>query len=102
MPAHKGIPQSRPTTPRSVKSAAYPLGKLLSTSKSNPFGCPLCVRSQRWGEHRLQVFENGVRFSCGCIVDLPPLHRTEFDHSTCTFCYPHLATVRGLRRKLVA
>lgn len=80
----------------------FRLGKLINVSKSNPFGCPVCVRSTKQGDYRLEVYEFGVRFPCGCIVDLPPLHRSDYDRGLCTLCNPHLATISSIRRRHVA
>lgn len=90
----------RTIQPRRVQAKDYPLGKKIGTSKSNPYGCPVCMPSTQRGSHTIYVFENGVQFPCGCIVDLPPLHSSHGDK--CMVCNPVLATVTGLRRKQVA
>lgn len=72
--------------PRSIKPKDFPLGRRLGTSNSNPYGCPVCVRSTKMGSHRIEIFENGVRFRCGCIVDLPPMH--DGRGKLCQVCNP--------------
>jgi hypothetical protein len=76
----------RPTT-RSIRPKDFPLGRQLHVSQSNPYGCPVCVRSTKVGAYTIEIFVNGVRFSCGCIVDLPPMHdgRTV----TCSKCHEY-------------
>lgn len=86
--------------PPRVVPQGFDLGQLLHISDSNPFGCPVCIRSTKMTAHRLLVFENGVKFACGCIVTLPRLHRSNGDK--CMVCNPRLATVTGLARKWVA
>lgn len=92
-------PKKRPYE-RTVQEKDFELGNHLGTVKSAPFGCPVCVRSTKTGSHRMDVFENGVRWSCGCIVDLPPLHRQS--NAGCSICNPHPTNVVDFVQKYVA
>jgi hypothetical protein len=85
---------------RTPQPKDFQLGKHLTTVKSAPYGCPVCIRSKKIGTHRMDVFENGVRWPCGCIVDLPPMH--DGRGKLCQWCNPTLTTVRGFRWELVA
>jgi len=72
--------------PRRVQAKDFPLGRRLGASQSNPYGCPVCVRSTKQGSHTIEIFERGVRFRCGCIVDLPPMH--DGRGKLCMICNP--------------
>lgn len=73
--------------PRRVRAKDFPLGQRLGISQSNPYGCPVCVCSKKVGSHTIEIFEHGVRFRCGCIVDLPPMH--DGRGKLCRVCNPH-------------
>lgn len=70
---------------RSIRPKDFPLGRQLHVSQSNPYGCPVCVRSTKQGSHTIEIFANGIRFACGCIVDLPPMHDGRAE--TCLKCF---------------
>ena len=86
---------------RRVQSKDFPLGRHLGTSNSNPYGCPVHVRSTEWHKHKIDVFEHGVRFPCGCIVDLPPMH--DGRGSECMVCNPYkILDLERARKKRAA
>jgi len=70
----------------SIQGRDFDLGRHLNTSKSNFFGCPSCTGSTKMGQHTIDVFEFGVRFQCGCVVGLPPMH--DGRGSECRVCNP--------------
>lgn len=79
----KKRPYEQKLIERTVQAKDFELGNHLGTVKSAPFGCPV------W-----------VRWPCGCIVDLPPLHRQS--SAGCGICNPHPTNVVDFVRKYVA